>query len=402
MDWGVVGQLSRSGRIISVGVGVTAGLGALALVGTVYAMARVARAVVTPATKRKQDQRVLAVDPERGEVTLMSTPDTRVPGLFGLWGVNDSAYVRVGEIVRTGDSTVTRRIEEHVFGELSPGAARWSGWYYLGPEELGYPVRTVELDSTLGQSPAWVIPAAPADGTAHDSRGGDSPWVIQVHGRGAERQEALRAVPVFRESGYTSLIISYRNDGTAPESADRRYGLGGTEWLDLEAGIRYALAEGATSIVLMGWSMGGAIVLQAVTRSPSLEKVTGLVLESPVVDWIDTLEYQARILHIPGPIAQGARRMIESPWGTGITGLDAAIDLTGLDFVSRALDLSRPTLILHSDDDGYVPSTASRALAEARPDIVTLVPFSVAKHTRLWNYDRERWNEAIRSWLTRL
>jgi pimeloyl-ACP methyl ester carboxylesterase len=94
--------------------------------------------------------------------------------------------------------------------------------------------------------------------------------------------------------------------------------------------------------------------------------------------------------------------MIESPWGTGITGLDAAIDLTGLDFVSRALDLSRPTLILHSDDDGYVPSTASRALAEARPDIVTLVPFSVAKHTRLWNYDRERWNEAIRSWLTRL
>jgi alpha-beta hydrolase superfamily lysophospholipase len=67
--------------------------------------------------------------------------------------------------------------------------------------------------------------------------------------------------------------------------------------------------------------------------------------------------------------------------------------------VTRAKDLSLPILILHSDDDGFVPSTASRALADARPDIVTLVPFSEAKHTKLWNYDEERWNGSIASWL---
>ncbi|MDO9396067.1 MAG: alpha/beta hydrolase, partial [Herbiconiux sp.] len=59
-----------------------------------------------------------------------------------------------------------------------------------------------------------------------------------------------------------------------------------------------------------------------------------------------------------------------------------------------------PVLIVHSDDDGYVPSAGSHRLAEARPDLVTLVPFQVARHTKLWNYDRDKWNAAISDWLT--
>ena len=67
--------------------------------------------------------------------------------------------------------------------------------------------------------------------------------------------------------------------------------------------------------------------------------------------------------------------------------------------VARAEELDRPILLLHSDDDGFVPSDASRRLAESRPDIVTFVPFTVARHTKLWNYDEARWNTAIRDWL---
>jgi hypothetical protein len=55
---------------------------------------------------------------------------------------------------------------------------------------------------------------------------------------------------------------------------------------------------------------------------------------------------------------------------------------------------------MHSDDDGFIPSTASRALAEARPDIVTFESFSGARHTKLWNYDPPRWNAAIAGWLS--
>jgi hypothetical protein len=206
-------------------------------------------------------------------------------------------------------------------------------------------------------------------------------------------------VKVYHEQGFTCLLASYRNDGDAPESADRRYGLGGTEWHDIDAAIRYARDNGARSIVLMGWSMGGAVVLQTVTRSTSAELIRGIVLDSPVIDWVDTLEYQAGLLRLPSPITQGALRLIEATWSSPITGLGAPIDLSSMNFVARASDLDLPTLILHSDDDGFVPSTASRALAEARTDIVTLVSFATALHTKLWNYDEERWKTSISAWL---
>jgi uncharacterized protein len=369
------------------------GVTLLAAAATIYVTAGVARAVVTPVRKRKQDQAVVDFDDSTREVTLTDTPDAAVGGRYGLWFANDSGYARIGDVVDRRHGTVTRVVDDVLFGDIgSARSARLSGWYYLEPEDLGYPVSSVSIATSLGEAPAWLIQAEEDTGK----------WVIQVHGRGAERQEALRAVSVFRESGYTSLIISYRNDGDAPESEDRRYGLGGTEWLDVEAGIRFALERGAQSIVLMGWSMGGAIVLQTATRSPSLEKVHGIVLESPVIDWINTLDYQADLMKVPSPIAKGALRLIESPWGKPITGLEAAIDFTSMDFVTRALDLTLPTLILHSDDDGFVPSTASRALAASRPDIVTLVPFTEAKHTKLWNYDEVRWNSSIKTWLSQL
>src|SRR5690606_37187059 len=99
-------------------------------------------------------------------------------------------------------------------------------------------------------------------------------------------------VPVFHRAGYTSLLISYRNDGDAPSSADHRYGLGDTEWRDVESAIRFALDSGARDVVLMGWSMGGATVLQTLTRSTFATAIRGVVLDSPVVDWVTTLQYQ--------------------------------------------------------------------------------------------------------------
>ena len=338
------------------------------------------------------------MDEGLGTITLKRTPDAAMPGRFGLWFGSESGYAKIGGLLETTDGSVVRELERVHFSDLGLGRARISGYYYLEPEELGLPVESVEIETDLGQAPAWVFPAASTE-SGDGSDGGSGRWVIQVHGWGATRQEGLRAVPTFHAAGYTCLLASYRNDGDAPESADRRYGLGGTEWRDIDAAIRYAADHGARSIVLMGWSMGGAVVLQTITRSQNLGLVTGVVLESPVVDWIDTLEFQANMLRLPDAIAQGAMRLIASDWSGPITGLGAPIDLRSMDFVARAADLSLPMLILHSADDGFVPDSASRALAAARSDIVTFVPFTVALHTKLWNYDEARWTGAVREWL---
>lgn len=369
--------------------------GLLAAIGaSLYITGRIARTVVTPPRSHNYDVKVLGRDEPKGTITLSITGDTTLPGRYGLFFEQDRGYLRVGDVVRTGDASVTRAVESVAFADSRVSArARWSGAYYLAPEELGFAVQSVQVPGTLGAAPAWLFPAEAQK---------PAPWVIVVHGRGASRQEGLRAVPVFRANGYASLLISYRNDGDAPDSPDARYGLGGTEWRDVEAAIEFALHHEARSIVLMGFSMGGAIVLQTVTRSVHRSTIRAVVLDSPVIDWVNTLEFQAELLHVPPVMAEGAMRILGSSWGNALTGQSEAIDLASMDFVNRAADLSLPILIMHSDDDGYVPSTGSRELAVERPDIVTLVSFTHARHTRLWNYDPERWNGAITDWLGEL
>jgi len=354
----------------------------------------VARTVVTPPKRREENIRVLSVDPDAATVTLSSTPDSRLPGDYGFWFAGDGGYARIGEIVATTPTTVTRRLIDVPFGSLETAErGRLSGWYYLDPTELGFPYEDVEVQTELGAAPAWLVPpAAPR----HDGR---MPWVIQVHGRAVRRAETIRATPIFREAGFTTLMVSYRNDGDAPDSADRRYGLGDTEWRDVDAAMAYAIEHGANDLVLMGWSMGGATVLQAVTRSDRAGLVRGIALDSPVIDWITALRYQGTLNRLPTAISSAVLAVLGNPWGRRLTGQGMAIDLPRLDFVARAAELTLPILLMHSQDDGFVPVTASRALAEERPDIVDFELFTGAAHCKLWNYDRPRWTTAIREWL---
>ena len=376
-------------------LGALAALGA-ATVGAAVASVAVARTVVTPPSRRTDDVRILGVDLRGGRIVLQPTADSLLPGDYSFWFDGDHGHARLGAIVdRTGDR-VTRELLRVDFGDLeSARRGRFSGWFWLRPRDLGYQYEDVVVETPLGDAPAWLIPAAATPG----EQNAGSRWVIQVHGRAVRRSETLRAVAPFRDAGYTSLLISYRNDGDAPRSADFRYALGDREWLDVEAAMRFARERGATDIVLMGWSMGGATVLQALTRSSLSDVVRGVVLESPVVDWVVTLDFQARLRRVPPLVRAGVLALLKSRWARLFTGLAEPLDFDRLDFVRRATELDRPILLLHSDDDGFVPATASRALAAARPDIVTFVPFEVARHTKLWNYDRTRWEDAVRDWL---
>lgn len=383
--------MTRKSRSV---IGLLVGLGSVATAGALFAGAvttTVARTVVKPPRKRTEDTRVLSYDESASTVVFSASADALLPGDYSFWFSNGTGHARIGSIVGRTAGTVTRRVIDVDFGELSDARqGRFNGWYYLSPRELEVPFENVRVQTTLGPAPAWMVPAEDES---------TSRWVIQVHGRATVRQEALRAIPVFREAGCTSLLISYRNDGEAPPSEDNRYSLGDIEWLDVEAAILYALDHGAKEIVLMGWSMGGATVLQAVTRSRVASVITGVVLESPVVNWVDTLLYQGEAMSLPGPVKSGILAMISKPWGRPFTGQAQPINLKRLDFVRRSADLSVPILVLHSDDDGFVPPNGSRELAAARPDIVTFVPFETARHTKLWNFDRDRWNGVISKWL---
>ncbi|HEY1529617.1 MAG TPA: alpha/beta fold hydrolase [Galbitalea sp.] len=380
------GSTALAATAITLGAAAFAGIAALGSL-SVY----VARKVIIPSKTRREDLRILGHTDTT--VLLSKTLDTLLPGQYGLWFSEGTGHAKVGAILEIGPNWVSRELIGVDHGDLGT-ATRGSiaGWFYLDPEQLGISHTDVVLQTPVGPAPAWLIPAAQKSGR----------WLIGVHGRGVRRQECLRAVEVARRCGYTSLLVSYRNDGDAPLSSDGRYGLGDTEWPDVEVALDYAVANGATEMVLMGWSMGGAISLQVATRSAHAGLLRGIILESPVINWADTINYQTDASHAPRVVSAAARHLISSPWARPLTGQHESIDLQRLDFVARADELTVPILLMHSADDGYVPPYASRALALARPDIVTFDEFTIARHAKLWNYDADRFNEDIGSWLSRL
>ncbi|GAA3772109.1 alpha/beta fold hydrolase [Microbacterium kribbense] len=350
---------------------------------------RMARLVVRPA-ERVPDTEIVGLDLAAQTITLARTPDTALPGRYGLFTSGTESYVKIGTVLSSDEKTVTRKL----LTEIGPdsrlqGEAAFSGWYYDTPEQLHLPFSDELIGSAIGACPAWLFPAdAQAD-----------TWVIGIHGRGTKRAECLRAVPVMTALGFPMLVVSYRNDGEAPRTRGGTYALGATEWRDVDAAIGFALRRGARRVILMGWSMGGAIALQAELTSPHRDAIAGLILDSPVVDWRVVLDYQAHQRRLPAPVTDLAMEAIQTDWAKPLTG-SSGIPLDRLDVVERAAELRHPILILHSDDDGFVPSDASHRLLLARPDLVALAVFQVARHTKLWNYDPQRWTDSIRSWLS--
>lgn len=380
--------------VLGAGVGVAAGS---LLAASASALAGYfARQVVTPGRK-SEDLAILAVvrGAEGLEVILPATAETTAPGTYSLYFQAGRGHARIGEVLSfiPAEGTVTRRVEHVYAGELATAVRGWwSGVVYETPEDAGVTAERVDIPTPVGEAPAWLVGGTDRADT----------WAIMVHGRGASRTEGLRALSTTGGLGITSLLISYRNDGVAPFAADQRYGLGSTEWEDVEAAIEFALAHGARDIILMGWSMGGAICLQVADRSRHKRHIQALVLDGPVVNWIDVLLHQAKLNRIPEAVGRMGQWMLSNRAGRAITGLATPLDLRALNWIAKADQLRVPTLILHSEDDDFVPVGPSAQLAELNPEMVTFERFTVAGHTLEWNVDPRRWDDTVTRWLARM
>ncbi|MEJ5914170.1 alpha/beta hydrolase [Pseudokineococcus sp. 1T1Z-3] len=356
------------------------------------------RRVITPVHERPDDVRVLAADVDgtltgTPSVTVTADPQTRAQGRYALVLDGGRRSAQVGEVLEEGPGVVTRALLSAPPGGIRPGPARWSGAVHLGDPAtgLGLAFDDVLVPTPLGGMPAWFVPAS--GGEAQDT------WAVLVHGRGATREECLRAVPLLHRLGLPCLVPAYRNDSDAPAAAAGHYGLGDTEWLDVEAAVLHALDRGAREVVLVGWSMGGAIVLQLATRSWTADRVRALVLDSPVVDWRDVLEHAARQHRLPRVATRLGVAMLAGRQARALLGVSAPIDITRLDWVVRADELRLPVLLLHAADDDLVPIGPSRRLAQARPDLVTFRDFAGAQHTKEWNTDPDRWEREVARFL---
>ncbi|HEX3325222.1 MAG TPA: alpha/beta fold hydrolase, partial [Solirubrobacterales bacterium] len=227
-----------------------------------------------------------------GRVVLSRSASTQRPGVYGLlW---QGGHAIVGAVVKRDADSVTRRLRAVHGYLLRPGmkVALDTDTFAGDPRQtLGLPFKNVGIPDELGPMPAWLIPAR-----SHT-------WAIVVHGINGDQQAGLRIAPTLHRTGLPSLLISYREDLGSPSSPDDFHHMGLTEWRDLQAAARYALSHGAHRLVLVGYSMGGAIVAQFMERSPLARRVAGLVLDAPVLDWKATLEFNAEQMGLPGLLA---------------------------------------------------------------------------------------------------
>jgi pimeloyl-ACP methyl ester carboxylesterase len=380
---------TRARRAATAGAAVGATTAVASGAGSVAAAAYFARRVLTPDRRRPDD--VVVRSAGASSVLLETTAETVVPGRYGLWIEDGFGHVRVGDVQRldTASGLVERELLGVDRGYLAPGPARWNAYFHGGPPDvtIGAPTEHVTYAGELGPMPAWLVPAPSGDA---------SRWAVLVHGRGARREETIRAMPPLLDAGWTCLAPTYRNDEGVPAGPDGRYTLGLSEWRDIEAVVRHAVEHGAQEVLLVGWSMGGAIVLQLLDRSPLASVVSRVVLDAPVVDWGDVLAHHAREHRLPTHVGSLARAMMARRWGHRLVGVRESVDLAKTDWVRRADELRLPMLVIHSADDEFVPVGPSRALAEVRPDLVQFEEWHVARHCKEWNTEPERWERLVR------
>ena len=333
--------------------------------------------LLDPTPRPDFPERVLAGD--GAAVTLAATRLAAQPGTWGLrWA---DGLAAIGPVTTARDGVVVRPV---LGGDRPPSGVRAvldTVPYDPDPGARGLAFNEVEVGTPLGPCPAWFVPAP-----------GDT-WAVLVHGRGGSRREALRVLPALHELGLPALVVSYRNDLEAPASPDGHYHLGDTEWLDLDAAVRHALERGAARIVLVAWSMGGAITGAFLDRSPMASSVAAVVWDAPLVDWRATLCQQARNRRIPPAL---------TPLAEAVTARRIGIDFDRFDLRRHPPAVRPPTLVVHSTDDTAVPPGPSRALAAAAPALgwaMTYVEVPGVEHTGAWNADPAAYETTVTRFL---
>ncbi len=184
--------------------------------------------------------------------------------------------------------------------------------------------------------------------------------------------------------GHNLLLIDQRGQG---KSEGRTITMGINEHKDVHSWVNYANKRFGkdTKIILYGVSMGAASVVMA-TGLDLPKNVTGVIADCPYSVPKDILLDVAKK-------DMGIRAEIAYPFIWLAGKMFGGFDVTETDCVKAVKNAKIPVLILHGEDDKYVPCYMSERIETANRDIVKRYTFPDAGHGLSFFSDKERYRE---------
>lgn len=209
-----------------------------------------------------------------------------------------------------------------------------------------------------------------------------APLQIQVHGyRGTCIRDFCGGNKLAREAGYNTLVVEQRAQGN---SGGHSITFGIKERYDCLCWVNYAAERFGKElpIVLSGVSMGGTTVLMA-SAFEFKGNVVGIVADSPFDSPEKIIRKVCRDMHFPPALAFPFIRL-----GARIFG---GFDITAACASDAVKRTQLPILIIHGEDDRFVPCEMSASIQQANPERVSRATFPGAGHGLSYMMDFDRY-----------
>ncbi|HDS1733723.1 alpha/beta hydrolase [Pseudomonas sp. BP8] len=267
----------------------------------------------------------------------------------------------------TGCSVLQHKERELVF-RIEPGNASWFHGLPAGVQELDLRPRSFTDNQSLH---AWWWPAKRAD----------APAILYLHGVRWNLTGQLFRIEQLHAMGYSVLAVDYRGFGQSrgelPSEA--------TVYEDARiAWERFAqLQPDPAKRLIFGHSLGGAVAVDLAAElarqgqqvgAPAAAR--GLILESTFTSLGD-------VAAVVADTALPVRWLLSQKF----------------DSIDKIKDVGMPVLLVHGQDDRYVPSRFSQQLFEAAQEPKTLLLVPGATHNNSMRLAGQRYRQAIQALL---
>ncbi len=255
--------------------------------------------------------------------------------------------------------------------------------------------KTNELVKIMRETPYEIVEITSHDGLKLKAKYyhyfDDAPLHIQFHGyKGSAFRDFCGNAYLAEKLRFNALIVDQRGHG---ESDGNTICFGIKERFDVLSWIGYALYRFGDdiSIILSGVSMGSATVLM----SSNLElphNVKGIVADCPFSTPFD-------IINTVCERDMGISSKLAYPFLMLGARLFAKINLKSVSAVECVKDSKVPILIIHGEDDRFVPCEMSKEIYKANREFVKLETFADAGHGLSYMCDTERYKTILEEFL---